>query len=159
MFHGSDVINVSVIAKELGIDRSTCNQYIDALGKANLINISEQLDIGGKKALKPRKKIYVSDYGIRCAVTRNIDVEKDETELGYAIETVSFKHVKDYFTSIDNELYSIGYSRGENDKEIDIVIKENNQDVQYIEAKYRKNSHIKDSDGIVAYGLKMYQVM
>lgn len=153
-YHTSDAINVSVISKELGIDRATCNQYIDALEKANLIYVSEQLDIGGKKALKPRKKIYVSDYGIRCAVTRNNDIEKDDTELGYAIETVSFKHTKDYFDSVDDEFYTVGYSRDENDKEIDIVVKENGSDIQYIEAKYRKNSHIKDTDGIIVYGLK-----
>lgn len=153
-FHTSDAINVSVIAKELGIDRTTCNQYIEALEKANLIYISEQLDIAGKKALKPHKKIYVSDYGIRCAITRNNDVEKDDTELGYAIETVSFKHTKDYFMSIDDELYSVGYSRGDSNKEIDIVVKESGTDIQYIEVKFRKNSHIKDTDGIIVYGLK-----
>ena len=153
-FHTSDAINVSVIAKELGIDRTTCNQYIEALEKANLIYISEQLDISGKKALKPHKKIYVSDYGIRCAIARNNDVEKDDTELGYAIETVSFKHTKDYFMSIDDELYSVGYSKGDSNKEIDIVIKESGTDIQYIEVKFRKNSHIKDTDGIIVYGLK-----
>ena len=153
-FHTSDAINVSVIAKELGIDRTTCNQYIEALEKANLIYISEQLDISGKKALKPHKKIYVSDYGIRYAITRNNDVEKDDTELGYAIETVSFKHTKDYFMSIDDELYSVGYSRADSNKEIDIVVKESGTDIQYIEVKFHKNSHIKDTDGIIVYGLK-----
>ncbi len=153
-YRTSEIVNVSVIAKELGITRVTCNQYIDALKKANLIYISEQLNIDGKKALKPRKKIYVSDYGIRCAVTRNNDVEIDDTDLGYAIETVSFKHTKDYFISADEELYNVGYCRSEGNKEIDIVVQENGKDKQYIEAKYRKNSHIKDSDGIVVYGLK-----
>ena len=153
-YHTSDVINIIVISKELGIDRATCNQYVDALEKSNLIYISEQLDIDGKKALKPRKKIYVSDYGIRCAVTRNNDIEKDDTELGYAIETVSFKHTKDYFSSLDNELYSVGYIRSIGNKEIDIVVRESSNDIQYIEPKYRKNSHIKDADGIIVYGLK-----
>ncbi len=153
-YHTSEIVNVSVIAKELEIDRATCNQYIDALKKANLIYISDQFNIDGKKSLKPRKKIYVSDYGIRCAVTRNNDVETDETELGYAIETVSYKHTLDYFLSIDEELYSVGYLRSDKDKEIDIVIKKNGKDIQYIETKYRKHSHIKDSDGILSYGLK-----
>ena len=153
-YHTSDIANIETIANALKIDRETCNQYINALEKANLIYISEQLDIGGKKVLKPRKKIYVSDYGIRCAVTRNNDVETNDTELGLAIETVSLKHTKDYFSSLDAELYSVGYSRGEGNKEIDIVVKEQNKDIQYIEAKYRNKSHIRDSDGIVIYGLK-----
>ena len=152
--HSSDIISVETIAKTLGIDRATCNLYISALEKANLIYVSEQLDLGGKKALKPRKKIYVSDYGIRCAVTRTSDVETDDNEYGFAAETVSFKHTKDYFESIDNELYNVGHSRGAGDKEIDIVIQEQGKDVQYVEAKYRANSRIKDNDAIVVYGLK-----
>lgn len=154
-YHTSDVVNVDVISKTIGIDRATCNLYIEALEKANLIYISNQLDLGGKKALKPKRKVYVSDYGIRCAVTRNNDVETNDTEMGYAIETVSFKHTYDYFMSVDNELFNVGYSKGDSsDKEIDIVVKENNNDYQYIEAKYRNNAHISDSDGIVVFGLK-----
>ena len=110
--------------------------------------------MGGKKALKSRRKVYVSDYGIRCAVTRNNDVEVDDNEFGFAVETVALKHTKDYFTSIDNELYNVGYSKGEGDKEIDIVIQEQGKDIQYVEAKYRRKSPIKDKDAIVVYGLK-----
>jgi len=154
-YHTSDVVNVDVISKIIGLDRATCNLYIDALEKANLIYISNQLNIGGKKALKPKRKVYVSDYGIRCAVTRNNDVETNDTELGYAIETVSFKHTYDYFMSADNELFNVGYSKGDSsDKEIDIVVQENNVDYQFIEAKYRNNAHISDNDGIVVFGLK-----
>lgn len=153
-YHTSDIANIETIANALKIDRETVNQYINALEKANLIYISEQLDIGGKKVLKPRKKIYVSDYGIRCAVTRDNDVETNETELGLAIETVSLKHTKDYFNSLDEELYTVGYSRGDNNKEIDIVVKEQSKEIQFIEAKYRNKSHIKDTDGIIVYGLK-----
>ena len=153
-YHSSEIISVDTISKILGIDRVTCNLYIDALEKANLIYISEQLDLRGKKALKPRRKVYVSDYGIRCAVTRNVDIETNDTELGFAIETMSLKHTKDYFLSIDDELYNVGYSKGDGDKEIDIVVQEQGRNIQFVEAKYRKQSHIKDTDGIVVYGLK-----
>ena len=154
-YHTSDIVNVDTISKTIGLDRTTCNLYIEALEKSNLIYLSNQLDLNGKKALKPKRKVYVSDYGIRCAVTRNNNVETDVNEMGYAIETVSFKHTYDYFMSIDNELFSVGYSKGDSpNKEIDIVIKENNNDFQYIEAKYRNSAHINDSDGIVVFGLK-----
>lgn len=153
-YHSSDIISVETISKVLGIDKATCSQYINALEKANLIYISEQVNLGGKKALKPKRKIYVSDYGIRCAVTRNTDIEVDDNELGYAIETVSLKHTKDYFTSVDDELYNVGYFKGEGDKEIDIVIQKQGRDIQYVEAKYRKQSIIKDTDAVVIYGLE-----
>lgn len=151
-FHSSDIVSVETISGVIGIERLTCNQFIDALEKANLIYASTQLDVGGKKLLRPRKKIYVSDYGIRCAVTRNNDIATDATELGYAIETVSFKHTSDYFHSLDGELYNVGFSR-EGNKEIDIVIQQQGKDIQYVEAKYRNRSNIKESDGILVYAL------
>ena len=153
-YHSAEIANIDTISSALKLDRATCNQYIHALEKANLLYLSEQLDLSGKKALKPKNKVYVSDYSIRCAVTRNYDIETNEAELGLAIETMSYKHTYDYFMSIDQELYAVGYSKVSKDKEIDIVIKEQQIDIQYVEAKYRHQSHIKDDDAIVVYGLK-----
>ncbi len=150
----SDAINVDTISKTLGIDRATCSHYIDALEKANLIYISEQLNIGGKRPLKPRKKVHITDYGIKCAVTRNTDIETNDTDFGAAIESVAYKHTRDRFDSLDDDLYRVGYSRDDKGQEIDIVIQENSVDIQYVEAKYRNNSTIKDSDGIVVYGME-----
>ena len=152
-YNTSDAINVDTISKTLGINHVTCNHYIEALEKANLIYISEQLNIGGKKPLKPRKKVHISDYGIKCAVTRNTDIETNETEFGAAIESVAYKHTRDRFDSLDNDLYRVGYSRDDKGQEIDIVIQENSVDIQYVEAKFRNNSAIKDTDGIVVYGI------
>lgn len=153
-FGTSDAISVDTISKNLEIDRATCGRYIEALEKANLIYVSEQLNIGGKKPLKPRKKVHVSDYGIKCAVTRGTDVESNPAEFGAAIETIAYKHTRDHFEGLDENLYTVGYSRSEVGQEIDIVVQENAADLQYIEAKYRNNSVIKDSDGIVVFGMK-----
>ncbi len=153
-FNTSEAISVDSLSKTLEIDRATCNRYIEALEKANLIYVSEQLNIGGKKPLKPRKKVHISDYGIKCAVTRITDVESNPTEFGTAIETIAYKHTRDHFEGIDRNLYTVGYSRSEKGQEIDIVIQENSVDFQYIEAKYRRDSAIKDSDGIVVFGMQ-----
>ena len=153
-YNTSEAINVDTISKTLGIDRATCSHYIDALEKANLIYISEQLNIGGKKPLKPRKKVHITDYGIRCAVTRNTDIETNDTDFGTAIESVAYKHTRDRFDSFDENLYRVGYSRDNKGQEIDIVIQENSVDIQYVEAKFRNNSTIKETDGIVVYGME-----
>ena len=34
------------------------------------------------------------------------------------------------------------------------MIQENSVDIQYIEAKYRSKSNIKDADGIIVYGME-----
>jgi predicted AAA+ superfamily ATPase len=153
-YNTSEAISVDTISKTLGIDRATCNHYIGALEKANLIYISEQLNLGGKKPLKPRKKVHIADYGVKCSVTRNMDIETNATEFGAAIETITYKHTRDYFEGIDDQLYQVGYNRTDNGQEIDIVVRENANDIQYIEAKYRNDSVIKDTDGIVVYGMK-----
>ena len=153
-YNTSDAINVDTISKTLGIDRATCNSYISALEKANLIYISVQLNIGGKKPLKPKKKVHIADYGIKCAVTRNTDIETNATEFGAAIETISYKHTRDRFDSLDDDRYRVGYSRDDKGQEIDIVIQDNSVDIQYVEAKFRNNSTIKDTDGIVVYGME-----
>ncbi len=153
-YRTSDVINVDAISKSIEIDRATCNLFIDALERANLIYVSEQLHAGGKKALNKKRKIYVSDYSIRYAITGSWDIVSTPLELGYAIETLAYKHTRDYFASLDPWLYKVGFMRGEGEKEIDIVIQEEGKDIQYVEAKYRNNSRIKDSDGIVVMGLE-----
>ena len=153
-YNTSDAINVDTISKTLGIDRATCNHYISALEKANLIYISEQLNLGGKKPLKPRKKVHISDYGIKCAVTRNTEFETNATEFGAAIESITYKHTRDRFDSLDDDLYRVGYSRSDKGEEIDIVVQENSVDIQYIEAKYKNDSGIKDTDGIIVYGME-----
>ena len=152
-YNTSEAVNVETISKTLQVDRATCAHYIDILEKANLIYISEQLNLGGKKPLKPRKKVHVSDYGIRCAVTRNLDVETNVIEYGAAIETIAYKHTRDYFDNLDASAYRVGYSRNEKGQEIDIVIQEHAVDVQYVEAKQRNNPIIKDTDGIVVFGM------
>ena len=152
-YNTSEAISVDTISKTLEIDRSTCNNYISALEKANLIYISEQLNIGGKKPLKPRKKVHVADYGIKCAVTRNTEIEND-TGLGAAIESIAYKHTRDHFGAMDDELYRVGYSRNDKGQEIDIVVQENTVDIQYIESKHRNVSTIKDTDGIVVFGME-----
>lgn len=153
-FGTTDAISIDTISKKLEIDRATCSRYIEALEKSNLIYVSEQLNIGGKKPLKPRNKVHISDYGIKCAVTRATDVESNPAEFGSAIETIAYKHTRNYFESLDNDLYTVGYSRTETGQEIDIVVQENAVDMQYIEAKYRNKSSIRDSDGIVVFGMK-----
>ena len=153
-YNTSEAISIDTIAKTLGIDRATCNHYINALEKANLIYISEQLNIEGKKPLKPRKKVHIVDYGIKCAVTRNTDVETNEREFGSAIESISYKHTRDRFDSLGDELYRVGYSRNEKGQEIDIVIQKNSVDIQYVEAKFRNRSNITDTDGIIVYGME-----
>jgi len=152
-YNSSSVINVEAMCKEFeGVSKPTIEKYIQYLADANLINISQQLNIQGKKVLKRKNKIYIADSGIRSAVVLDADIYTKKSELGYALETTVFKHVKDYFTSI-NKLYEVGYVRDGKGAEIDVAVQYAGRPIQYIEAKMRNNSTVKDDNGIVIYGL------
>lgn len=153
-YNSSSIINIDAMSKELeGVSKPTIEKYIKYLRDANLINISKQLNASGKMVLKSKNKIYVSDSGIRGAVVLGSDIYTKESELGYALETAVFKHVSDYFTS-QNSLYEVGYIRDNKGSEIDVAVQYAGRPIQYIEAKMRNNSCIKDDSGIVVYGME-----
>ena len=102
--------------------------------------------------LKARNKIYVADSGIRGAVVLGADIYTKPSELGFALETAVFKHVKDFFVS-ENTLYEVGYIRDSKGAEIDVAVQYAGQPIQYIEAKMRNNSTVKDDNGIIIYGM------
>lgn len=153
-YNSSNIINIEAMCKEFnGVSRPTVEKYIRYLENANLINICRQLNIQGKKVLKAKNKIHIADSGIRSAVVLGADIYSRQEELGYAMETMAYKHVKDYFAN-KNSLYEIGYIRDDKGAEIDIAVQYAGQPLQYIEAKMRNNSTVKDDNGIVVYGMK-----
>ena len=153
-YHSSNIINVDAMSKEFeGVSKPTIEKYIGYLKSANLINVSKQLNAEGKTVLKSKNKIYVADSGIRGSIVLGADIVSKPEELGYALETSAYKHIKDYFFN-QNTLYDVGYIRNSKGAEIDIAVQYKGMPIQYVEAKMRKRSIIKDDDGIVIYGLK-----
>lgn len=145
-FESSNIINYSSMGQDLeGVSVPTIQDYIKYLEKANLIYISEPLNMNGSKLLSRNPKIYVVDSAIRNAVLMKEDVLTDPTEMGYIVETAVYRHM---YTYIKNTTGSIGYYRGDKqDREIDVVtnsVKGN----MYIEVKYRENPKIKKENPI-----------
>lgn len=145
----TNIINNSLICKELGINKDTLDKYISYLESANLIYISKLINISSKQILKEKNKIYISDAAIRNAVLMKDDITNDPTELGIIAETAVYKHVKAF--SYKTPLTEVGYYRGgEKNKEIDIVVKYHSSlPPIMIEVKYREDSHINENDMIV----------
>lgn len=153
-YNSASIINIETMCKEFNnVSRPTIEKYIRYLESANLIYISRQLNIQGKKVLKSQNKIYIADSAIRGSVVLDADIYTKEGELGYALETSAYKHTKDYFAA-KNSLYDVGYIRDGKGAEIDIAVQYSGKPYQYIEAKMRHNSSIKDDNGIVVYGLE-----
>lgn len=145
-FESSNIINYTSMSQDLeGVTLPTIQDYIKYLESANLIYISEQLNLNGTKLLKSKPKIYIADSALRNAVLMKDDVLTDATEMGYIVETAVYRHM---YTYIKNTTGNIGYYRdGKNDREIDIVTNSVKENI-YVEVKYRENSIIKQDNPI-----------
>jgi hypothetical protein len=118
------------------------------LESANLIYVSPPIGLDGKKILKAKNKIYISDAAMRNAVLMSDNVEISPEELGIIAETAVYKHIKAFAYSKQT---AVGYYRetGNKEKEIDIVVEYGNRNRILIEVKYRETSVIKEDDAIV----------
>ena len=139
-FNSSNIINYSTMSQELeNISLPTLQDYINYLVCANLIYISNPINISGKQMLKAKPKVYIVDSAIRNAVLMKDDILTDSVEMGYVVETTVFRHILS-FCYKDNS--KIGYYRDvRTNKEIDIV-SESLKNKIYIEVKYREKSNV-----------------
>lgn len=147
-FHSSNIINTAAMSKELdNTPVTTVSNYVQFLERANLIYISNPIQLDGKKVLKVKPKIYIADAAIRNAVLMLDDVLSDPVEMGMMVETAVYKHLAAFYY---RSRMNVGFYRrsGSNEKEIDIVVEFPTGKI-LAEVKYRENAEIKASDAIV----------
>lgn len=143
----SEIVSIEAITKELnGVSRPTVETYIQYLESANLIYQSYPVEMGGKKILKSRPKIYIADAAIRNAVLMDDDILTNPEEMGKMVETSVYKHVAAFYYQ---RATRVGYYRGgRKNKEVDIVVDYPNIKNILIEVKYREQASITDTDAI-----------
>lgn len=147
-FNSSNIINITTISKELeNTPAVTVSNYIQFLERANLIYISDPVNLDGKKALKAKPKIYIADAAIRNAVLMLDNVLTEPEEMGIMVETSVFKHLVSFYYRLNTR---VGFYRkpGGNEKEVDVVVELPRGKI-FAEVKYRENSSIKENDAIV----------
>ncbi len=147
-YNSSNIISMEAISKELdGVTRPTVEKYIQYLASANLIYISNPIDLSGKKVLKSQPKIYIADAAIRNAVIMQEDLLTNPAEMGIIVETAVYKHVRAFYYRMAT---SVGYHRqGGKDGEVDIVVDYLNSRV-LIEVKYREQYSLNEKSLIVS---------
>jgi len=145
-FGSSNIIAENAIAKELeGIGLQTVRDYIQYLESANLIYRSYPVDMGGKKVLKGKAKIYIADAAIRNAVLMQDDILINPEEMGIMVETAVYKHVAAFYYQNTTR---VGYYReNRTNKEIDIVVDYPTGKI-LVEIKYREQASITEKDAI-----------
>lgn len=119
--HSGSIISIDNIAKEIGVARATVANYLNLLETANLIYISQPVEISGKKILKAKPKVYIADAAIRNAVLMLEDVLTDPDEMGIMVETTVYKHLAAFYY---RQQTRVGYFRQTNvkEKEVDVVV-------------------------------------
>ncbi|WP_054694022.1 ATP-binding protein [Syntrophomonas palmitatica] len=144
--YSGNIISQDTIASEVGVSRQTVSNYLSIMEQANLIYISNPLEIAGKKILKSRPKIYIADVALRNAVLLlDESVFSDPVEMGMMIETAVYKHVTSlYYASRPR----IGYYRGRKNKEADIVVALPGGRI-VIEVKYREDTTLGRDEAII----------
>ena len=138
------------ISSELEANSTTVENHIVNLELANLIYRSPMIDITGKKVLKQKYKIYMTDPAIRNAVfLKGEEVLASAVEMGLLVETNVFKHI---FSHYYPEKPQIGYwHEAKTGKEVDIVVNLPYEKYLAIEVKYRENPRISPDDGICKF--------
>lgn len=146
-FNSASIISISTISKEIeNISAATVENYIHLLENANLIYKSLPIELGGKKILKAKPKIYVSDPALRNAILMIDNILIDSKELGTTVETAVFKHIYNFYTQTNAK---VGYFRKSTDqKEIDVVV-EFPYGKSLIEVKFREDTTLPENDAIV----------
>ena len=147
--HSGSMLDVQSCANALTVPRSTIDNYLVLLEQANLIYRLPPAEIGGKKILKARYKIYLVDAALRNAVLlRGEEVLTEPTEMGVVVETTVLRHL---IAFLYRDTPKVSYWRdAKTDKEVDVIV----QSPAYtlpVEVKYRESEGISESSGLVAY--------
>lgn len=147
-----NIIEATTIASNMEISRATVNKYMSLLEMANLIYIAYPIEMTGKKILKAKPKVYLSDSAIRNAVLgHGEDVVHDPDQMGMIVESAVFKHIKTFYYNMNPKL---GYFRDSTtQKEMDIVLSIPRGKI-LIEVKYRNDTALKESEAIVEWSKK-----
>lgn len=144
--HSGEILSPETVAGAIGVSRPTVLSYLTLLETASLIHLSAPAELGGKKVLRSRPKVYLADAAIRNAVLlMGEEVLADSRELGLLVETTVFKHVVQFYGAA---LPRIGYYRdGRTGREIDVVVALPAGNV-LIEVKYRESPALGPQDAL-----------
>lgn len=149
--------NASDIAKDVGIDNKTVDEWISVLKNTNLIYMLQAYSNNNvQKAIK-KPKIYFMDTGLACYLTGYINAKTLEKSAynGAIFETyIITEIIKSYTNNGKDPRARLYYYRDTNQKEIDLLIFNDNK-VYPVEIKKSANpgkDAIKNFDIVKKFG-------
>ena len=134
------IVNVSNIAKDVGVDDKTIKQYFAILEDTLMGFFLEPFNTSYRKRLNTKPKFYFFDPGVCRALTRmlSVSIEKSTSDYGYAFEHFiileCIRLASYYYTE-----YKFSYLRTRDDVEIDLIVERPGKKTLCIEIKSSDN--------------------
>jgi len=131
-------INYNNLSKELKIDNSTVEKYIQLLEDSFIIFRLKALSRNHSKELKKGRKIYFVDNGVVNALLGNFNLPENRSDIGGLWENYVISEMYKKY-SYENRWANFYFWRTQDQQEIDLVIEEN-QVFHAFEIKWNKNA-------------------
>ena len=147
--HTGEIVNRETLARELGVTGPTVDNYLAAMQSAHLIHLLPNVDLGGKKLLRTRPKVYLTHPSLRSAVLmQGEDTLTDTTALGHLVETAVVTATLHFAREAAPWA---GYWRDPaSGREVDLVLTLP-QAAAVIEVKYQPDPAIRPGEGLATY--------
>lgn len=132
----AQLLNISSLSRDLGIDRATLNQYLALLQQIFLVDILSPWFNNRNKRLVKTPKAHLVDTGISSFLL-GVDakaLEADRNLLGHLAENYVYTELKRHATGLDTGVNFYHY-RDQNKKEIDLVIETQSGQLIAVETK------------------------
>ncbi len=120
-FSQAQVLNVSEIAREVGVDSKTIENYFTILEDLLIADRVPVFTRKAKRRMITHSKFFFFDVGVYRTLRPMSPLDKPEEAAGAALETIFYQELKainDYY----NLGYQIFYWRTANNEEVDFVI-------------------------------------
>jgi predicted AAA+ superfamily ATPase len=124
-----EIVNINNISRDCGVTRSTCQNYFDILVDTLVGNFLPAWQPKAKVRERAKPKFYFFDTGIVNALTNDFDfAERGSSVKGQLLETYILHELR-AFSEYHNPNLKISYWRGQNQKEVDFIVKYNSMQI------------------------------
>lgn len=117
------ILNLNKIAKDVGVDHSTVQNYFEVLEDTLVGFLLEPFDESIRKRQRQASKFYFFDTGVARALQKNLDVplKPSSFEYGHAFEHFLILEIK-RLAAYRQPDWTMSYLRTKDDAEIDLII-------------------------------------
>lgn len=143
-----NLINISNLMQDIGLQRDTISRYISILERLFLIRTLPAWHHNASKRLIKAPKIHIIDSGLACALTglKNADWYQPTNSFGGVLESFVVQQLMCQSGWVDNELRFSHY-RDKDQVEVDLVIEQGDR-LWGVEIKKAASVQAKDARGL-----------